>query len=60
MPGFFEKSYKQFIPLCITHIYAYLSDLSTLSTLLYTFYPLKYVDLYVYKSLYIIRLHLSL
>ena len=24
MPGFFEKSYKQFIPLCITHIYAYL------------------------------------
>ena len=37
MPGFFEKSYKQFIPLCITHIYAYLGDLSTLSTLLYTF-----------------------
>lgn len=60
MPGFFEKSYKQFIPLCITHIYAYLMTYPHYPHCYTHFYPLKYVDLYVYKSLYIIRLHLSL
>ena len=51
MPGFFEKSYKQFIPLCITHIYAYLSDLSTLSTFNWGKLQLLNVDFFVYIKL---------